>query len=263
MLRLRVVIFSLLICGCLPVAARAAETVKLHTAFTPDKLGEPTTIRFGFTIANTSGGVPAPLSDVNLKLPAGVNPATSTLGDARCSTTILLNQGLEACPPNAHIGFGTAMAVVRIGPESIHEKASVSVLNGPPVNQHIVMLFYAEGVTPVAAQLVFPAEVFLNPDGVFGGHINTAVPPIESVPGAPDVSVLRFESTLGPLHLTYYTHAHGKRVVYHPEGIAVPTFCPRGGFPFAADFSFMDGSTVTAKSSVPCPSRTRRRGSRK
>lgn len=258
MLRLRVLAVSLLLVGCMSAAAQAAQTVKLRTGFTPDKLGAPTTISFGFTIANTSGGVPSPLSNVRLHLPAGVNPATSTLGDAQCDTTILLNQGLEGCPPNARIGFGTAMAVVQIGPEPIHERASISVLNGPPVNQHIVMLFYAEGVTPVAAQLVFPAVVFLNPAGIFGGFINTAVPPIESVPGAPDVSVVHFESTLGPLHLTYYTRAHGKRVVYHPEGIAVPVSCPRGGFPFAAEFSFMDGSQVTARSTVPCPRRHRR-----
>lgn len=262
MFQVRVLTVSLLICGCLVSAAQAAQTVKLHTGFTPDKLGAPTTISFGFTITTTDGSVPAPLSNVNLKLPAGINPATATLGDARCNTNILLNQGIEACPPNSHIGFGTAMASVRIGPEPIIEKAKVSVLNGPPQNQHIVMLFYAEGVTPVAADLVFPAVVFLNPGGAFGGNINTAVPPILSVPGAPDVSVLHFESTLGPLHLTYYTKHHGKRVVYHPEGIAVPVSCPRGGFPFAAEFSFMDGTAVTAKSAVPCP-RNHHRGSRR
>jgi hypothetical protein len=263
MFRVRVLaVFSLLICGCLSTGAHAAQKIKLHTAFTPDKLGEPTTISFGFEIGNTNGGVPSPLSNVDLHLPAGLNPATATLGDAQCNTSILLTQGLEGCPPNAHIGFGTALAVVQIGPEPIHEEARISVLNGPPDNQHIVMLFYAEGNSPVQASLVFPAVLFLEPAGVFGGHINTVVPPIESVPGAPDVSVIRFRSTLGPLHLTYYTHHHGKRVVYHPEGIAVPTSCPRGGFPFVADFSFEDGSVVKAKSTVPCPQRRRHRSSR-
>lgn len=254
-MKLRVLTVSLLICGCLTATASAyaAEVVKLQTGFTPDKLGAPTTISFGFTIKTTTGGIPAPLTDVNLHLPNGINPATATLGDGQCDTNELLTQGLENCPPNAHVGFGTAMAVVQIGPDPIHEKAAISVLNGPPQNQHIVLLFYALGVTPVAAELVFPAVVFLNPGGAFGGNINTVVPPILSVPGAPDVSVEHFQSTLGPLHLTYYTRHHNKVVVYHPEGIAVPETCPHGGFPFAAEFSFMDGSTVTAKSNVPCP----------
>jgi hypothetical protein len=251
--RYRVLAVSLAIWGCLAASANAAQTVRLKTAFIPDKLGTPTTIKFGFTLGTTTGTVPSPVLGVNLRLPAGVNPATSTLGDAQCTTTILSEAGLEGCPPDSRIGFGKALAIVQIGPSVIREQAVVSVLNGPPVSQHIVMLFDAEGSTPVAAQVIFPAEVFLNPDGVFGGNINALVPPIPSVPGAPDVSVLHFESTLGPLHLVYYTRHHGRVVVYHPEGIAVPTSCPRGGFPFAAEFSFEDGSKVTGRSTVPCP----------
>jgi hypothetical protein len=41
-----------------------------------------------------------------------------------------------------------------------------------------------------------------------------------------------------------------------PFGVpATPSSCPRGGFPFVADFTFMDGTTATAKSNVPCPPR--------
>jgi hypothetical protein len=256
--RYRMLAVSLAVWGCMTASAHAAQTVKLKTAFIPDKLGTPTTIEFGFTIkATTAGAIPQPLLAVDLHLPAGVNPATSTLGDAQCTAKILVEDGLEGCPPNSRIGFGRALAAVRIGPETILEKAVVSVLNGPPVNQHIVMLFNAEGVTPVAAQVVFPAEVLLQPAGAFGGQINALIPLIPSLPGAPDVSVLHFESTLGPLHLVYYTRQHGRVVVYHPEGIAVPTSCPRGGFPFAAEFMFMDGSKVTGRSTVPCPGRHR------
>jgi hypothetical protein len=253
MLRLRLLTATLLIFGCLPVAAQAAQRVTLQTAFTPDKLGEPTTISFAFTITSTTGELPSPLTNVNLHLPSGINPATATIGDGECRTNILLEQGIGGCAPNTALGAGTALAAVSLGPEAVYEHAKITVVNGPPDNQHLVFLFYAVGVTPVSAQFVFPAEIFLNQEGPFGGNIETNVPPIPSLPGAPYVSVLHFQSTLGPMGLTYTRRVHGKTVKFHPEGVAVPTTCPRGGFRFSANFSFMDSTIITANSSVPCP----------
>ena len=51
----------------------------------------------------------------------------------------------------------------------------------------------------------------------------------------------------------YYTHAHGTTVAFHPQGVSVPLRCPRGGFPFSASFTFLDGTSAEAKSTVPCP----------
>ena len=234
----------------------------LQTGFSPDKLGEPTTISFAFTITSTTGQIPSPLTNIDLHLPSGINPATATIGDAHCQPNVLLQQGIEGCAPNAALGAGSALAAVAIGPETIFENANITVVNGPPNHQHLVFLFYAVGVTPVSTQLVFPAEIFLNQEGPFSGNINTNVPPIPSLPGAPFVSVLHFQSTLGPQGITYTRRVHGKTVKFHPEGVAVPTSCPRGGFRFSASFSFMDGSTVTANSRVPCPPRDRRRNRR-
>ncbi len=256
--KIRLFIISLLACACMTTAAQAAQIVQLHTAFTPDKLGEPTTISFSFTIKNTNGGVPSPLTDVNLHLPAGMNPATATIGDGQCKTPMLLLLGLKGCPPNSQVGGGTALAEVILGSEAIRENAQITVLNGTPEGEHLVLLFYADGETPVSTQLVFPSVIFLNEEGPFSGHINTNVPPIPSVPGAPDVSVLSFQSTLGPLGVTYYRLVHGRRVAFHPEGIAVPESCPHQGFLFSGEFSFMDGTVVKANSTVPCPPRKQR-----
>jgi hypothetical protein len=255
MFRLRLLTATLLISGggCLPVVAQAAQRVALQTGFTPDKLGEPTTISFAFTITSTTGKIPSPLTSVNLHLPSGINPATATIGDGECQPNVLLKQGVGGCAPNATLGAGTALVGVSIGPEVVYESAKITVLNGPPDHQHLVFLFYAVGATPVSAQFVFPSEIFLNQEGPFSGRIDTNLPPIPSLPGAPDVSVLNFQSTLGPMGITYTRRVHGKTVRFHPEGVAVPTTCPRGGFRFSANFAFMDGTTTTAYSRVPCP----------
>ena len=93
--------------------------------------------------------------------------------------------------------------------------------------------------------------------GRYGSRLQTIVPLVASVPGGPDVSILAVNATIGPSHLTYYRHAHGRRVAFRPRGVSVPEHCPHGGFPFAADFTFQDGSATSAHAIVPCPARRR------
>ncbi len=84
-------------------------------------------------------------------------------------------------------------------------------------------------------------------------QLATTVPLVTSVPGGPDVSILSVTSTIGPSHLTYYKHVHGRLVPFRPRGVSVPERCPRGGFPFAASFTFQDGAHTSAQTTVPCP----------
>jgi hypothetical protein len=79
------------------------------------------------------------------------------------------------------------------------------------------------------------------------------VPLVPSLPEAADVAVVRVRSTFGPEHLTYYKRVRGRVVPYKPRGVILPDRCPRGGFPFAATFTFQDGSHASAGTAVPCP----------
>jgi hypothetical protein len=89
--------------------------------------------------------------------------------------------------------------------------------------------------------------------GRFGSQLATNVPLVTSVPGGPDISIVSVTSTIGPSHLTYYRHVHGQLVAFHPRGVSVPERCPRGGFPFAAQFRFEEGGSASATTTVPCP----------
>jgi hypothetical protein len=243
---------ALLVLGCLPASAQAAETVALHTTFTPDRLGASTTIGFGFTIASTTGGLPSPLTHVSLRMPKGMNYVTTTLGLSICQPEALIAKGLAGCSPNSRLGYGSAFVEVPFGTASGHEIPEIAALMGPPHEGNIVVLFYANGLAPVYAQIVFSGEL-LPGEGAFGGNLDTAIPEIKSVTNGPPVSIINVNSTIGPSHLTYYKHVHGKLVGYKPQGISLPVKCPRGGFPFAALFTFLDGSQVPATHSVPCP----------
>jgi hypothetical protein len=231
--------------------------VKLTTSFNPDRLTVSTTISFGFTIAGSGGQVPSPLRSVNLHLPGGIGLARNTLGTAVCEPIYLYAHGPHGCPPNSRVGYGTALAEVPYGPKTVSERASVNAYRGNSESGNVTLLFFAEGGTPVFAALVFPG-VILEDKPPYSGSLDTEVPLVPSLPGGPDVSVVQFQSTFGPKGLVYEREdANGEIEFYPPRGVTVPPVCPRGGFPFAADLAFEDGSRVTAHSTATCPPRVR------
>jgi hypothetical protein len=253
-----VVTTLLLLTACASLTAAPAlatgesEQASLHASFSPDKLGQSTTISFGFHLQTSSGAATPPLTSIVLHMPAGMNYTLTTLGLAICQPAVLQAQGVKGCSPNSRVGSGSALVEVPFGTGAGHEIPEIQAVVGPPNNGNMVVLFYANGQTPVFAQLVFQGEV-LPDSGVFGSQLATTVPLIPSVPNGPDVSIVSVNATIGPSGLTYYKHVHGKLEPFHPLGIGVPEHCPRGGFPFSATFSFQDGSTANTSTTVPCP----------
>jgi hypothetical protein len=234
------------------IAAAVSEVASLEASFTPNRLGASTTIGFGFHVQTTEGAAPPPLAGVDLRIPAGVNYSVTTLGLAICQPAALLAKGIDGCSPNSRLGSGSAIVEVPFGTGSGRELPEIQALMGPSSTGNLVVLFYANGQTPVFAQLVFKGEV-LPESGIFGSQLATEVPPIPSVPNGPDVSVVSVKATIGPAHLTYYKQVHGRTVKFHPLGVDVPEHCPVGGFPFTAEFSFQGGSHTTASTTIPCP----------
>ena len=52
------------------------------------------------------------MTGVDLRMPAGMNFTTTTLGLAVCQPEMLLAQGSGGCPVNSHIGSGSALVEV-------------------------------------------------------------------------------------------------------------------------------------------------------
>jgi len=254
-------VLALCLALALAAAAGASESVRLSAGFSPDRPGASTTITFGFTVSSPGGQVPSPLSGVDLHLPGGIGLARNTLGTAICVPALLFEKGPLGCPPDSRLGYGSALAEVPYGPLTVGERASVNAYRGELEHERITMLFFVEGWHPVFADLVFPAQL-LEDRPPFSGRIQTEVPPVPSLPEGPNVSVVQFQSTFGPEHLVYEREIHGRTVFFHPRGVSVPPVCPPGGYPFAADFSFEDGTRQTVHTTAPCAraARGRRRG---
>ena len=245
--------------------AQATISATLNATLTPERLGQGTTLGFGFQIIAPAGKVPPPLTELEVSYPGNLGIGLSGLGLATCSAATLETPGPEGCPADSRMGFGTALAEIPIGPEIIRETGKIAIVRAPTQNGHISLLLFASGVSPVDADIVFPG-MLLSAPSPFGGRIHMNIPHVPSLPEAPDVAVVEVHSTIGPEHLTYYEREHGKLVAYNPQGILLPDRCPRGGFPFAAEFTFQDGSHASARTAVPCPhsrSGARRRRARR
>jgi hypothetical protein len=243
----------------------AAQSASLVASFRPEKLGAPTTISVAFRIISSPPSSQTPIRSVSLELPSEMGIATSGLGLENCLVSRLEALGTKGCPADSLMGRGTATAEIPIAGEVIVESARVEVFSAPVQSGRLALLVYASAESPVFAQLVFPAIV-VPAAPPYSEGIETSVPLVPSLPGAPDVAVTRFQMALGttsrgPGHFSYYRSVHGRRVPYAPRGLLLPSRCPKGGFPFAAHFGFEDRSTATAHTTVACP-RGARRGER-
>jgi hypothetical protein len=234
-----------------------ATAVKLSAAFSPLALGKRTTLEFGFRFVVPAGTVPPPLTGIELHYPSNLGLGLSGLGLANCDVPTLEAKGPGGCSPNAVMGFGEVFTGVVFGTETVGETAPITIVRAPDQEGRLAVLFYAEGTTPVDARIIFPG-LLLASTAPFGGVVNIGVPLVETLPGAPYVSVLRLRSTIGPKKVVYYEQVSGRTLAYQPLGILMPRRCPHGGFRFAAKFSFTDGSHDSAATTVRCRERRHR-----
>ncbi len=245
-----------LLCTIACATAAATQSVMLHATLTPEHLGHSTTIGFSFKIAAPGNQVPPPLTSAEISYPVELAFALSELGLATCPLHTLEIHGVEGCPPNSLMGYGTALAEIPIGPSIDTESAQVTILRAANRAGHLALRIYIDAPSPVSGQITFPALV-LPATAPYGGLLDMNIPLITSLPEGPDVAVVQFHSTLGPLHLHYREHTHGHTIEYEPNGVPLPDKCPHGGFQFAARFAFKDGSHSQATTTVPCPPRHR------
>jgi hypothetical protein len=243
---------SLLALATIAPAASAAPAVKLTIALTPEKLGAGTTISFAFKVPSSPDTLPPPLSSVSLFYPAHINLADSELGLANCTSQRLQLLGPPGCPADALMGYGTARVEIPIGKEIIQESAEITIWMGPLQDGKLQLLFSAEGHTPVSDETILPSLIVEAPPP-YGGQLTTTIPPLETFPEAASPSVVEMHATIGPKTIVYYLHSHGKTLAYHPTGLLLPEHCPKHGFPFAATFTFQDGSHTRTQHAVPCP----------
>lgn len=238
-----------------PTDAGAGTRARLFASFSPDRLNDRTTLNFGFSLSAPPGQVPPPLTQIQLRYPTNLGIDISRLGLDTCTAQILVASGPRACPPDSVMGHGVVLTGIVLGQTIITENAPITILRAPYTHgSNLALLFYAEGTEPVSTDTVFSGLLVAAPTP-FGGQVNIGVPLVETLPGAPYISVIRLQATLGPHGVTYYERVAGVTLAYKPLGILLPPRCPRGGFQFSAEFTFEDGSSAEARTAVRCSAR--------
>lgn len=93
------------------------------------------------------------------------------------------------------------------------------------------------GHTPLEQCEVFTG-VALSDRPPYGERLVMSIPPIPTLPLEPYASIVDFTLRIGDAG----------------NSVHVPARCPASGFPFAAEFTYADGTRSVAESAMRCPS---------
>jgi hypothetical protein len=227
-----------------PAATAQTETnASIRPSLLPDRLGASTALTLAFRFSGGTTGVPAPLHGLVAHLPAGL---TVNLRGARvCAKPHLQRRGTRGCPSRSLIGRGHAVMKVHAGSQSLPEEVAITLFRGPNRGRRQTLEIFQQGNTPLDERTI--STGVLEPDGTpYGSKLTVSFPPIATLMLEPDASFSSLSLTVGGI-------GHSPRAHAAAGAILVPRSCPAGGFPFAADFAFADGSTASESATVACP----------
>jgi hypothetical protein len=206
---------------------------------------------YGATPADPKGS-PPPISAVNFYLPKGTKLDQKDFKTA-CSEEILKNTGPVGCPkPSIASPVGSVLGEVTFGATRVEESATLQAFFGPGGG----LLFFVHGSSPVNLEII-SAGKYKKSSGKYAWELETLVPAVESVRGAPDASTSKIHIKAGAAK-----KVHGKTVSYGT--IPKKGECPKGGFPIKAEVFFggtyggerefgIPVKSVTDEIKTPCP----------
>ncbi len=252
----RTAVLALTICAGLSCAcAQAAESVTIAPpsplspetfatitpSLAPDRLGANAALTFTIHYVGGDFGVPLPVRRSVLQFPAGLTLDVPSLHS--CSAARLRSRGASGCPAQSELGRGYALVETHAGTFTNTEDVSLWVFLGPPRNLEPTFEILAQGYTPLDERMVFTGEVL--PDRApYGEELVMTIPPIPTLALEPDASIATFSLTIG---------ADARHRSHEANTVLVPSRCPAGGWPFAAEFTYADGSVGSALATTPCP----------
>ncbi len=217
-----------------------ATSVALAPTLSPNRPGAKGALTLAIQYTGGEDGVPSPVHRSVLSLPAGLTLEIPSLRS--CSAERLRALGPKGCPPQSLIGRGHALAEALAGSKVIEEQVALWAFVGPPQGNNPTLELLGEGSTPVPAQVVITGTV-VPAHAPYGEQLVIPIPPVPSLPSVSETSLANLTLTIGTL---------GPHPARSANTVVVPR-CPVGGWPFAAAFTYADGSSGSAVATQPCP----------
>ncbi len=227
-----------------------ATSAALTPTLSPNRPGAKGSLTLAINYTGGAMGVPSPVHRSVLSLPAGLTLEVPRLRS--CSAARLEAHGPHSCPPQSLLGRGHALAKALAGSSVIEEEVALWAFIGPPQGNNPTLELVGEGSTPVPAQVVITGTV-VPAHAPYGEELVIPIPPIPSLPSLSETSLANLTLTIG---------ASGPHRSRGANTVLVPTPCPAGGYPFAAAFTYADGSSGSTIAKQPCPAKVERHAPR-
>lgn len=221
--------------------AAGGTRATIAPSFSPDRLGARGALTLTIRYGGGEFGVPSPLRRAVVEFPAGLGIDIPTLRS--CSVARLRRRGATGCPAQSQIGSGRALVKARAGSQLIEENIALGLFLGPLRNFQPTFEVLGQGYTPLQERVVLTGTV-ISGHAPYGEALAIDIPPVPTLPLEPDASMETLTLTVG-------TSTH--RLAPDANTVVVPGTCPAGGFPFAGEFTYADGSTGSAIAKAPCP----------
>jgi hypothetical protein len=222
-------------------SAQSGAIATIAPSFSPNRTGAKGALAITIRYSGGELDVPSPVRRSILRFPAGLGIEIPHLRS--CPVSLLRTRGAGSCSPQSELGQGHALAEAQAGSQVITENISLWLFLGPFHNLQPSFEILAQGYTPFDERVVLTGEV-LPDNPPYGEDLVLSVPPIPTVPLEPDASIVTMSLTVG---VSKPRHPRSANTV------VVPPHCPPGGFPFAADFTYADGTSGSAQATAPCP----------
>jgi hypothetical protein len=234
-----------------PKVTLKAEAVPIPGfAHTGNIFGAGAAVKAEYTISGTEyGGFPPPLIGVTFSLPSGTKLHPKGFPTCRPAVLEPSGPGPRGCPRDSRAGpVGKVLGIVSFGSERVSEAATLESFYAPGGG----LLFFTAGHSPVSLEILSRAHyVNLGGGAGFGPKLIAEVPLVETVPGAPDASVLKISVKVGSA-----MRRHGKPVYYG----TMPKTCPKHFLLGKSELTFaglggLTQVTVPVKYKARCPRR--------
>jgi len=225
--------------GSAPTGGSQAPAT-IAASFHPDRLGAVGALTITMDFAESAVGEPSPLRRSVLRLPTGLGIEIPHLRS--CESYRLQLLGARGCPAQSRLGVGQALVRAPLGSQLLSESLSLWVFLGPLRNLQPTFEMLAQGYTPFDERVVLSGTV-LPDNPPYGEDLVLSVPAIPTLPLEPDALLASMSLTIGSPRRS----ARGSNTTIEPAR------CPPGGFPFAAELTYADGSTQDISTATPCP----------